>query len=55
MLELRAATSLLRHCAGSDPVQVSQARATLAAVVDRLPEPTQTPELHEASQILARI
>jgi tetratricopeptide (TPR) repeat protein len=54
MLELRAATSLLRHCVGGEPERVSQARVALAAVVDRLPEPTQTPELREASQLLAR-
>ena len=53
MLELRAATSLLRHRAGGDPEQVSQARAALAAVVDRLPEPARTPELREATQALA--
>jgi tetratricopeptide (TPR) repeat protein len=54
MLELRAAISLLRQCVGGDAEQVSQARAALAAVVDRLPEPTQTPELREATQVLAR-
>jgi hypothetical protein len=54
MLELRAATSVLRHRAGGDPEQVRQARAALAAVVDRLPEPTQTPELREATRQLAR-
>ena len=54
MLELRAATSLLRYRPGSDPGKGSEARATLAAVVDRLPEATQTPEWREAAQLLSR-
>jgi DNA-binding SARP family transcriptional activator len=54
-LELRATSSLLRHRLGcGDDRVVADARRLLAAVVDQLPEGSDTPELDAASRLLAR-
>jgi len=55
LLELRAATSLLRHhlAAGGDRA-TGQARARLEAVIAARPEPGDTPDLREAAALLAR-
>jgi hypothetical protein len=55
LLELRAATSLLRHhlAAGGDRATV-RAPARLEAVIDALPERGDTPDLREAAALLAR-
>jgi DNA-binding SARP family transcriptional activator len=56
MLELRAATSLLRHrMERGDGAGTSEARHLMAAIVEKLPEGRDNPELREAAAILARI
>jgi hypothetical protein len=55
LLELRAAASLLRRrLDGGDDRATGQARARLAAVMDRLPEGRDLPDLREASALLAQ-
>ena len=55
LLELRAATSLLRHhlAAGADRA-AGRARERLEAVIAALPERGDTPDLREAAPLLAR-
>jgi hypothetical protein len=55
LLELRAATGLLRHhqAAGGDRAAV-RARERLEAVIAALPERGDTPDLREAAALLAR-
>jgi tetratricopeptide (TPR) repeat protein len=54
MLELRAATSLLRHHLGADRRRASRSRAMLAAVVGTIPAAAQTHEMRAATTLLAR-
>jgi DNA-binding SARP family transcriptional activator len=54
MLELRAATSLLRHHLGADRRRAGRSRALLAALVDTVPATAQTPELRAATALLDR-
>lgn len=55
MLELRAATSMLRHrLEGRNRVGSSQARERLTAIVDSLPEARTTKDVREAAALLAR-
>ncbi len=52
-LELRAATSLLRHrLAHGDSSGAAQARKLLATIVEELPEQADTPDLREAAAFL---
>lgn len=54
MLELRAASSLLRHHLGADRRRASRSRAMLAALVDTMPAAAQSHELRAATALLAR-
>jgi hypothetical protein len=54
MLELRAATSLLRHHLDAGGRQAAQARDLLASVLKRLPDAAGTREAREAAALLAR-
>jgi hypothetical protein len=54
MLELRAATSLLRHRLGADDRRLGQAQAQLASVVAELGGAAGTQDLRAASTLLAR-
>jgi DNA-binding SARP family transcriptional activator len=55
LLELRAAASLLRRrLDGDDDRATGQARARLAAVMDRLPEGRDLPDLREAAALVAQ-
>jgi hypothetical protein len=55
LLELRAAASLLRRrLDGGDDHATGQARARLAAVLDRLPEGRDLPDLREAAALLGQ-
>jgi hypothetical protein len=53
-LELRAATSLLRHRLARGEPAASRAREQLAAIVAALPERPDTPDLREAVDLLDR-
>jgi hypothetical protein len=54
MLELRAATSLLRHHLEAGGRQADRARDLLASVLERLPDAAGTREAGEAGALLAR-
>jgi adenylate cyclase len=55
LLELRAAASLLRRRLDGDGDRATgQARARLAAVMDRLPEGRDLPDLREAAALVAQ-
>ncbi|MET0227586.1 MAG: hypothetical protein ABW234_02595, partial [Actinomycetes bacterium] len=55
LLELRAATSLLRHrLDAGDDRSPHRDRERLRAVLDTLPERGDTPDLREAAALLAR-
>lgn len=54
MLELRAATSLLRHHLDTGGRQAAQARDLLASVLERLPDAAETREAFEAGALLTR-
>lgn len=53
MLELRAATSLLRHRSSRGGAVSREARALLAAIVDRFTEGWDTPDLRAATALLS--
>jgi hypothetical protein len=55
MLELRAASSLLRHRLDrGDGLQIDRARALLASIVEDLPDAGHSQDLRTARTLLAR-